>query len=97
MADIDLGSYLDMLVIQNGRMCVWKTFIGEDNISGLLAAFDFNQDGSVEIEYRDRWGKQVYSQSGTKKPSWDAVGLPDVVYYCAIEYQCMLNSNKKRT
>ena len=52
---------------------------------------------SMEMEIYNRWGKRVYRQEGVSGLSWDAAGLPDGVYFCAIEYQCMLNSKKKKS
>ena len=51
---------------------------------------------SLEMEIYNRWGKRVYAQAGTQELSWDAAGLPDGVYYCAIGYRCVVNGNKKR-
>ncbi len=51
---------------------------------------------NLEMEIYDRWGKRVYAQAGAQELSWDAAGLPDGVYYCAIEYRCVVNGNKKR-
>ena len=51
---------------------------------------------SLEMEIYNRWGKRVYTQVGTQELSWDAEGQSDGVYFCAIEYRCVVNSNEKK-
>jgi len=84
----------------DGRPCqVSVPNVITPNGDGFNDVFEPQLEGdfvSLEMMIYNRWGKQVYTQSGTKELSWDAVGLPDGVYYCAIEYQCMLNSKKKK-
>lgn len=51
---------------------------------------------SLEMEIYNRWGRLVYTQADTQELSWDAEGQSDGVYYCAIEFRCVVNSNKKQ-
>ena len=50
---------------------------------------------SLEMMIFDRWGRRVYTQVDTQELSWDAADLPDGVYYCAIEYCCVVDSKKR--
>ncbi len=84
----------------DGRPCqVSVPNVITPNGDGFNDAFVPQLEGdfvSLEMMIYNRWGKQVYTQSGTKELSWDAVGLPDGVYYCAIEYRCVVNGRKKQ-
>ena len=84
----------------DGRPCeVSVPNVITPNGDGFNDVFEPQLEGdfvSLEMEIFDRWGRLVFTQTGTEELSWDAVGLPDGVYYCAIEYQCMLNSKKKK-
>ena len=51
---------------------------------------------SLEMEIYNRWGRLVYTQADTQELSWDAEGQSDGVYYCAIEYRCVVNGDKKQ-
>ncbi len=51
---------------------------------------------SLEMEIYNRWGKLVYTQADTQELSWDAEGQSDGVYYCAIEFRCVVNGDKKQ-
>ncbi len=51
---------------------------------------------SLEMEIYNRWGRLVYTQADTQELSWDAEGQSDGVYYCAIEFRCVVNSDKKQ-
>jgi gliding motility-associated-like protein len=51
---------------------------------------------SLEMEIYNRWGKRVYEQQSKEELRWDAEGVSDGVYYCAIEYRCVVNGSKKQ-
>ena len=51
---------------------------------------------SLEMEIYNRWGRLVYTQADTQELSWDAEGQSDGVYYCAIEFRCVVNGDKKQ-
>ena len=84
----------------DGRPCqVTVPNVITPNGDGFNDAFVPQLEGdfvSLEMEIYNRWGKRVYAQAGTQELSWDAAGLPNGVYYCAIEYRCVVNGNKKR-
>lgn len=84
----------------DGRPCqVTVPNVITPNGDGFNDAFVPQLEGdfvSLEMEIYNRWGKRVYAQAGTQELSWDAVGLPDGVYYCAIEYRCVVNGRKKQ-
>ena len=90
----------DNSVFFDGRPCeVSVPNVITPNGDGFNDVFEPQLEGdfvSLEMMIYNRWGKQVYTQSGTKELSWDAVGLPDGVYYCAIEYRCVVNGRKKQ-
>ena len=48
----------------------------------------------MEMEIFDRWGRQVYRQKSKESLSWDAAGVSDGVYFCAIEFRCTTNVKK---
>ncbi|MBQ6155123.1 MAG: VCBS repeat-containing protein [Bacteroidales bacterium] len=50
----------------------------------------------MTMEIYDRWGKQVYRQESSESLFWDASGVSDGVYYCAIDYWCAVSSNKRQ-
>ncbi len=81
----------------DGRPCqVSVPNVITPNGDGFNDAFVPQLEGdfvSLEMMIYNRWGKQVYTQSGTKELSW---GLPDGVYYCAIEYRCVVNGRKNQ-
>ena len=84
----------------DGRPCqVTVPNVITPNGDGFNDAFVPQLEGdfvSLEMEIYNRWGKRVYAQAGTQELSWDATSLPDGVYYCTIEYRCVVNGNKKR-
>ena len=49
---------------------------------------------SLAMEIYDRWGKQVCRQESRKTLNWDAAGVSDGVYYCAIEFRCATSAKK---
>lgn len=51
---------------------------------------------SLEMEIYNRWGKRVYTQVGTTDLSWNAEGQSDGVYYCVIEYRCVVNNYERK-
>ena len=84
----------------DGRPCqVSVPNVITPNSDGFNDAFVPQLEGdfvSLEMEIFDRWGKLVFTQTGTEELSWDAAGVSDGVYYCAIGYRCVVNGNKKR-
>ena len=84
----------------DGRPCqVIVPNVITPNGDGFNDAFVPQLEGdfvSLEMEIYNRWGKLVYTQTDTKELSWDAKGLADGVYYCAIEYRCVVNGDKKQ-
>ena len=84
----------------DGRPCkVTVPNVITPNGDGFNDLFEAKLEGdfiSLEMEIYNRWGKRVYEQHSKEDLHWDATGLPDGVYYCTIEYQCMVNSNKKQ-
>ena len=51
---------------------------------------------SMTMEIYDRWGRQVYRQESHESLSWDAEGVSDGVYYCAIDFWCAVSSSKRQ-
>jgi gliding motility-associated-like protein len=51
---------------------------------------------SMRMEIYDRWGRQVYRQESHESLSWDAEGVSDGVYYCAIDFWCAVSSSKRQ-
>ena len=49
----------------------------------------------LSLNIYNRWGKRVHHQETVDELSWDASGLSDGVYYCAIEYYCATTGRKK--
>ena len=84
----------------DGRPCkVTVPNVITPNGDGFNDLFEAKLEGdfiSLEMEIYNRWGKRVYEQHSKEELYWDAAGLPDGVYYCAIEYHCMVNSSKKQ-
>ena len=84
----------------DGRPCqVSVPNVITPNGDGFNDAFVPQLEGdfvSLEMEIFDRWGRLVFTQTGTEELSWDADGLPDGVYYCAIEYRCVVNGRKNQ-
>ncbi len=84
----------------DGRPCqVTVPNVITPNGDGFNDAFVPQLEGdfvSLEMEIFDRWGRLVFTQTGTEELSWDAAGVSDGVYYCAIEYWCVVNSKKRQ-
>ena len=84
----------------DGRPCqVSVPNVITPNGDGINDAFVPQLEGdfvSLEMEIYNRWGKRVYTQAGTQDLSWAAEGQSDGVYYCAIEYRCVVNGNEKK-
>ena len=69
------------------------------NGDGFNDAFEPQLEGdfvNIEMEIYDRWGKRVYRQKGREAPRWDASGMPDGVYFCAIDYWCATSAKKRQ-
>ena len=84
----------------DGRPCqVTVPNVITPNGDGFNDAFVPQLEGdfvSLEMEIYNRWGKRVYEQQSKEGLRWDAEGVSDGVYYCVIEYRCLVNSNKGR-
>ena len=83
----------------DGRPCqVTVPNVITPNGDGFNDAFVPQLEGdfvSLEMEIFDRWGRKVYEQQSREELRWDAEGVSDGVYFCAIEYRCVVNSGKK--
>lgn len=64
-----------------------------DDVFLLQLEGDFH---CMTMEIYDRLGKQVYRQESSESLFWDASGVSDGVYYCAIDYWCAVSSNKRQ-
>ena len=84
----------------DGRSCqVTVPNVITPNGDGYNDAFVPQLEGdfvSLEMEIYNRWGKRVYTQENTQELFWDAAGQSDGVYYCVIEYRCVVNGGKKQ-
>ena len=68
------------------------------NRDGVNDVFEPQTDGefvSMEMEIFDRWGRRVYRQESKEALKWDASGVSDGVYFCAIEYRCATSAKKR--
>ena len=50
----------------------------------------------LTMEIYDRWGKRVYRQESNDSLNWDAEGVSDGVFYCAIDYYCATSGKKRQ-
>ena len=84
----------------DGRPCqVTVPNVITPNGDGFNDAFVPQLEGdfvSLEMVIYNRWGKKVYEQQGKEELRWDAEGVSDGVYYCAIEYRCVVNGKKRQ-
>ena len=84
----------------DGRPCqVTVPNVITPNGDGFNDAFLPQLEGdfvSLEMVIYNRWGKRVYEQQSKEELRWDAEGVSDGVFYCAIEYRCLVNSGKKQ-
>ena len=84
----------------DGRPCqVTVPNVITPNGDGFNDAFVPKLEGdfvSLEMEIYNRWGKRVYHQESKESLSWDASDVSDGVYFCAIEFHCIVNSDKKQ-
>ena len=67
------------------------------NGDGINDVFEPQLEGefvSMEMEIFDRWGKRVYRQESKEALKWDALGVSDGVYFCAIEFRCAISAKK---
>ena len=84
----------------DGRPCqVTVPNVITPNGDGFNDAFVPKLEGdfvSLEMEIYNRWGKKVYEQQSKDQLRWDADNISDGVYYCAIEYRCVVNGNEKK-
>ena len=67
------------------------------NGDGINEFFEPQLEGefvSMEMEIFDRWGKRVYRQESKEALKWDASGVSDGVYFCAIEFRCAISAKK---
>ena len=84
----------------DGRPCqVTVPNVITPNGDGFNDAFVPQLEGdfvSLEMVIYNRWGKKVYEQQSKEELRWDAEGVSNGVYYCAIEYRCVVNGNEKK-
>ena len=84
----------------DGRPCEITLYnVITPNSDGFNDAFEPQLEGdfvNIEMEIYDRWGKRVYRQEGKEAPRWDATGMPDGVYFCAIDYWCATSAKKRQ-
>ena len=67
------------------------------NGDGINDIFEPQLEGDficMEMEIFDRWGRRVYRQESKEALKWDASGVSDGVYFCAIEYRCATSAKK---
>ena len=68
------------------------------NGDGINDIFEPQLEGeliSMEMEIFDRWGRRVYRQESKEALKWDASGVSDGVFFCAIEYRCATSAKKR--
>ena len=84
----------------DGRPCeVTLPNVITPNGDGFNDVFEPQLEGdfvNIEMEIYDRWGKRVYRQEGKEAPRWDATGMSDGVYFCAIDYWCATSAKKRQ-
>ena len=84
----------------DGRPCEITLYnVITPNGDGFNDVFEPQLEGdfvNIEMEIYDRWGKRVYRQEGKEAPRWDATGMPDGVYFCAIDYWCATSAKKRQ-
>ncbi len=84
----------------DGRPCKIMLYnVITPNGDGFNDVFEPQLEGdfvNIEMEIYDRWGKRVYRQEGKEAPRWDATGMPDGVYFCAIDYWCATSAKKRQ-
>ncbi|MBO4488024.1 MAG: gliding motility-associated C-terminal domain-containing protein, partial [Bacteroidales bacterium] len=51
---------------------------------------------SLKMEIYNRWGKRVYQQESSDSLCWDAEGVSDGVFYCAIDYYCATSGKNRQ-
>ena len=69
------------------------------NSDGINDAFIPQLEGdflSLKMEIYNRWGKRVYQQESSDSLCWDAEGVSDGVFYCAIDYHCATSVKKRQ-
>ena len=84
----------------DGRPCtITLPNVITPNGDGLNDVFTPRLEGDflgLTMEIYDRWGKRVYRQESNDSLSWDAEGVSDGVYYCAIDYYCATSGRKRQ-
>ncbi len=68
------------------------------NGDGINDIFEPQLEGafiSMEMEIFDRWGRRAYRQESKEALKWDASGVSDGVFFCAIEYRCATSAKKR--
>ncbi len=90
----------DNVVHVDGHPCEITLYnVITPNGDGFNDVFEPQLEGdfvNIEMEIYDRWGKRVYRQEGKEAPRWDATGMPDGVYFCAIDYWCATSAKKRQ-
>ena len=84
----------------DGRPCtITLPNVITPNGDGINDAFIPQLEGdflSLKMEIFNRWGRRVYIQESSDSLSWDAEGVSDGVFYCAIDYYCATSGKKRQ-
>ena len=84
----------------DGRPCtITLPNVITPNGDGINDAFIPQLEGdflSLKMEIYNRWGKRVYQQESSDSLCWDAEGVSDGVFYCAIDYYCATSGKNRQ-
>ena len=84
----------------DGRPCtITLPNVITPNGDGINDAFIPQLEGdflSLKMEIYNRWGKRVYQQENSDSLRWDAEGVSDGVFYCAIDYYCATSGKNRQ-
>ena len=84
----------------DGRPCtITLPNVITPNGDGINDAFIPQLEGdflNLKMEIYNRWGKRVYQQESSDSLCWDAEGVSDGVFYCAIDYYCATSGKKRQ-
>ena len=84
----------------DGRPCtITLPNVITPNGDGINDAFIPQLEGdflNLKMEIYNRWGKRVYQQESSDSLCWDAEGVSDGVFYCAIDYYCATSGKNRQ-
>ena len=84
----------------DGRPCeIMLPNVITPNNDGFNDAFEPQLEGdflNLKMTIYNRWGRKVYEQESSHDLLWNAEDVADGVYYCVIEYQCVVEGKKKK-